>query len=155
MAFIDLLSEIVVAVAANTTCHPNICDVKYPIRSTPVSIQEEEHIVSTKNPYCISLKEKPSTDHAVLISGYTEVSSSPTTALNFYVDYEQSKIYFYYTKAGKKMSVNYYGMGSPIAADDLNRFTFFLRDLKPVLFSFKVEALSGSRVRINGGNFIL
>lgn len=132
----------------------NLCDIKYPYRTTPVLISGESHTIEASIPYSISLKEKPSTDHPITISGYTESDSAPSVATSFYVDYNASVIYFFSTKSGESVSVDYHGTGSPITAGDLNRFSLFLDNIKTCLFSFVVEALSGSRVRIYGGKFV-
>ena len=129
-------------------------DIKYAARITPVLISAEVHNIDTGIPYSIQLKEKPSEDYAVTISGYTKVTSIPTSATNFYVDYARSIIYFHSSKAGVQVEVSYWGLGSPIIAEDVNRFSSFLDNIDAVLFSFLVEALSGSRVRLYGGNFI-
>lgn len=132
----------------------NLCDIKYPYRTMPVLIEGESHTIEASIPYSISLKEKPSADHPVAISGYTESDSAPSTDTSFYVDYNASVIYFFSTKSGESVSVDYYGTGSPITAGDLNRFSLFLDNIKTCLFSFVVEALSGSRVRVYGGKFV-
>ena len=132
----------------------NLCDTKYAYRATPVLISGESHTVETDIPYSISLKEKPSQDHDITIPGYTESDSAPSSATSFYVDYESSLVYFYSTEAGESVAVTYYGSGSPIIAADANRFALFLDSMKPALFSFLVEALTGTRARLYGGKFI-
>lgn len=132
----------------------NLCDTKYPYRADLLSIQDEEHTVETDIPYSISLKEKPSSDYPVTVSGYTESDSAPSVATTFYVDYDASLIYFFSTEAGETVAVSYYGMGSPIVAGDANRFSLFIDNLYSALFSFRVESLSGCRVRIYGGKFV-
>ena len=132
----------------------NLCDTKYPYRATPVLVSGEVHTIESAVPYSITLKEKPSTDHAVTIPDYTESDSAPSAATFFYVDYNTSIIYFFSSEAGKSVTVTYFGMGSPIIAGDVNRFSLFLDSLNSALFSFVVEALSGSRVRLYGGKFV-
>ena len=131
-----------------------LTDIKYAARITPALISAEVHNIDTGIPYSIQLKEKPSEDYDITIPGYTEVTSIPTSATNFYVDYARSIIYFHSSKAGTQALVSYYRTGSPIIAEDVNRFSSFLDNIDVVLFSFLVEALSGSRVRLYGGNFI-
>ena len=131
-----------------------LSDTKYPARITPVLITDEEHTISVGVPYSLYLKEKPSEDYSITISGYTEITSIPTSATNFYVDFARSIIYFHSSKAGTQVLVTYWGTGSPIIADDVNRFASLLDNLKSALFAFRVEALSGCRVRIYGGRFI-
>lgn len=131
-----------------------ICDLKYAQRSSPVSISNEEHTVKTSVPYSITLKEKPSKDHDITIPGYTESTSAPTSELEFYVDYDLSIVYFYLIKAGENISVTYYGTGSPVIADDVNRFSGLLDALWVSIYSFRVEALLCGKVRMYGGRFI-
>lgn len=132
----------------------NLCDSKYSYRATPVPIQDEEYTIESDIPYSISLKEKPSPDHSVTVSGYNESDSAPSVATAFYIDYDASLIYFFSTEAGKEVLVTYYGTGSPLIAGDVDRFSLFLDRLYKILFSFSVEALSGCRVRIYGGKFV-
>ena len=131
-----------------------ICDIKYPQRTTPVSIQDEEHVIKTSVPYSISLKENPSEDYTVAISGYTESTSIPTSETEFYVDYDLSVIYFHLNKAGEDVSVSYYGLGSPIISEDVKRFSSLFTALKNSLFSFRLEAFSCSKVRLYGGKIV-
>lgn len=132
----------------------NLCDIKYPYRATPVLVSNEAHTIKTAIPYSIALKEKPSPDHDIIISGYTEQDSAPSAATYFYVDYSSSLIYFFSSEAGESITVTYHGTGSPIIAGDMNRFSLFLDNMKSALFSFLVEVLSGSSVRLYGGKFV-
>jgi hypothetical protein len=132
----------------------NLCDTKYPYRPTPILVSDEAHTIESSVPYSISLKEKPSPDHDIIIPGYTEQDSAPSEATYFYVDYSASLIYFFSSEASESITVTYFGMGSPIIAGDVNRFSLFLDNMKSALFSFLVEALSGSRVRLYGGRFV-
>lgn len=131
-----------------------ICDLKYAQRSSPVSVSDEEHSIKTSVPYSITLKEKPSEDYDITIPGYTESTSAPTSETEFYVDYDLAIVYFYLNKAGEDITVSYYGTGSPIVADDLNRFSILLGNSKPSIFSFRLGAFSGSVVRLYGGTFV-
>jgi hypothetical protein len=49
--------------------------------------------------------------------------------------------------------VSYYGTGSPIVADDVNRFSKLFEFSKSSVHSYRVEALSRDRVRMYGGDF--
>lgn len=131
-----------------------LCDVKYSYRSTPLEIQDESLQVLGVSPYTVSLKEKPSHDYPVTVTGYTEVTSIPTEEMVFYVDYDLSLLYFHSSRAREWILSSYHGIGSPIISDDVNRFSSLLVSLKPSLFSFRVEALIGSRVRLYGGKII-
>lgn len=131
-----------------------ICDYKYSPRSVPLSILAEAHTVEASVPYSVNLKEKPSKDYDIIISGYTESTSSPTSDNEFYVDYDKAVIYFYYGQAGESISISYYGIGSPIVSDDVNRFTYLLNSFRVSVYSFLVEAAGGGTVRMYGGEFI-
>jgi len=131
-----------------------ICDIKYPQRSSAVSISNEEHTIKTSVPYSITLKEKPSEDYDITIPGYTESTSAPTSETEFYIDYDLSIVYFHLNKAGEDITISYYGLGSPIIADDLNRFSSLFANLKDSIFAFRLEAYSGSKVRLYGGKLI-
>lgn len=131
-----------------------ICDIKYPQRSSPVSVSNEAYTIKTSVPYSITLKEKPSEDYDITIPGYTESTSAPTSETEFYVDHDLSIIYFHLNKAGEDITVSYYGLGSPIIADDLNRFSSLFTNLKDSIFAFRLEAFSGSKVRLYRGKFI-
>lgn len=134
--------------------YTNLCDIKYPYRETPIEIQDESLQVLGVSPYTVNLKEKPSPDYPVTVTGYTEVTSIPTEEMTFYVDYDLSLLYFHSSRTLQWILSSYFGTGSPIVSDDVNRFSSLLISLKSALFSFLVEALSGSRVRMYGGKFI-
>ncbi len=131
-----------------------ICDFKYPPRSSPLLISDEACIIKTSVPYSIELKEKPSEDYSIAISGYSESTSSPTSDNEFYVDYDNAIIYFFYKQAGEAVTVTYYGMGSLIVADDVNRFMYLLDALKNSFYSFFVEEARGGAVRMYGGKLV-
>lgn len=131
-----------------------VCDVKYTQRSSPVAIADEGHTVETDVPYSVSLKERPSEDYEITIPGYTEMTSAPTSAGYFYVDHLLSRVYFNFNDARNDVAVSYHGTGSPIVRDDVNRFSVLLDALKLSVYAFRVEALSGSMIRMCGGKFI-
>lgn len=132
----------------------NLCALKYPYRAEAVLVEDEEYTISMDITYSVALKEKPSSLYPVTVFGYIEVDYMPSAEYTFYVDYETSLIYFCSADKGRGVLVTYYKTGSPIIAQDVNRFSLFLVGLHSVLFSFVVEALTGSRVRIYGGKFV-
>lgn len=109
--------------------------------------------VGSVYPYTVRLEEKPYQTSGVAITGYTEVLVMPTSDLNFYVDYEDSTVYFHSSQAGKLVKIHYYGMGSVVAANDMNRFANFLCSVRDFLTSFQVEAADpvSTNVNMTGG----
>lgn len=91
-------------------------------------------------PYTVRLEEKPYRIPGISIIGYTESDNMPTSATEFYVDYEDSIVYFHLDAAGVLVSIYYYGMGSVVAANDMNRFANFLCSIRDFLISFQVKA---------------
>lgn len=108
-------------------------------RQTYIYIGSELKIVETIYPHTVLLEERPYRQTGVSISGYTEVLAMPTTDNTFYVDYEDSTLYFYSNQAGEPVRIQYYGMGSVVAANDMNRFAEFLCSMKPFLTAFFIE----------------
>jgi hypothetical protein len=116
-------------------------------------IGPELKAVNMDYPYAVRLEEKPYQTSGVEITGYTESESMPTSSTEFYVDYEDSMVYFYSSEAGKLVSIYYYGMGSVVAADDVNRFANFLCSVRSFLTSFQVQAFDpeDQNVNVTGG----
>ena len=119
-------------------------------------IKDEPQVVSSSYPYFIRLTEQPYETSGATVNGYTVVTSMPTASGEAYVDYEDSRIYFYSTEAGKLVAVTYYGMGSPIVANDVNRFSSFFGLLQDALKAFMIEASvpTSRRVRMCDGHII-
>lgn len=122
-------------------------------RKTYNHISPELKIVPTAYPYMIRLEEMPYRASGVVITGYTEILVMPTSNNKFYVDYENSSIYFHSGQAGELVSIYYYGMGSVVAANDVNRFANFLCCIKSFLTSFLVESSdpTDKNVSLTGG----
>lgn len=118
----------------------SVATLKTDKRMTYNLISPELKRVGSVYPYTVRLEEKSYQPSGVEITGYTEGLVMPTSALYFYVDYEDSTIYFHSSQAGKLVSIFYYGMGSVVAANDMNRFANFLCSVKDFLTSFQVEA---------------
>lgn len=118
----------------------SVATLKTDKRSTYSFIDPELKIINSVYPFTIRLEEKPYPTSGVEITGYTEVLVMPTSALNFYVDYEDSTVYFHSSQAGKLVSIYYYGMGSVVAANDMNRFANFLCSVRDFLTAFQVLA---------------
>ncbi len=122
-------------------------------RSVYSRIDSEFKIVRSIYPYTVLLEERPYQASGVAILGYTEVLVMPTSDNEFYVDYEDSTMYFYSGQAGEYVKIHYYGMGSVVAANDMNRFSEFLCLMKPFLTSFFIEASDpvDTNVNLTGG----
>ena len=116
-------------------------------------ISPELKVIPSAYPYSIRLEEKPYQTSGVEITGYTEVLVMPTSALNFYVDYEDSTIYFHSSQSGKLVSIYYYGMGSVVSAADVNKFADFLCSVRDFLTTFQVQASDpvDQHVSVTGG----
>lgn len=114
----------------------SIATLKTDKRMTYVSKTEIKTIPSVYN-YSIRLEEKPYQTSGVTITGYTEVTVMPTSALNFYVDYEDSTVYFHSDNAEALVTISYMGMGSVVAAEDVNRFANFLCSVQDFLTGFQ------------------
>lgn len=122
-------------------------------RTTYALIGPELKSIPSTYPYSIRLEEKPYSISGVEIAGYTEVTVIPTVSTEFYVDYEDSTIYFHSDQAGTRVQIYYYGMGSVVAANDMNRFANFLCSVRDLLLSFIVESSDpvGRSVDMTGG----
>lgn len=108
-------------------------------KRTTYMFKTELKIISNSYPYTILLEEKPYQTAGIDVTGYTEVLIMPTSALEFYTDYEDSTIYFHSSQAGKLITIYSYGTGSVVAAEDMNRFANFLCSVKDYLTSFLIE----------------
>lgn len=118
-------------------------------RETYELISPELKRVSTTYPYTVRLEEKPYQTSGVETTGYTESDNMPTSAMDFYVDYEDSMLYFHSSQAGKLVSIYYYGMGSVVAANDINRFATFLCSVRDFLTAFQVGASDPEDQNVN------
>lgn len=131
----------------------DVGNLKTDKRLTYHFINPELKRVSTTYPFIVRLEEKPYETSGVEITGYTNVLVLPTSALNFYVDYEGSTVYFHSSQAGKLVKIYYYGKGSVVATDDVNKFANFLCSVRDFLTAFQVEVTSpvGTDVNVTGG----
>lgn len=146
MPITDLNSEI-------TAIKWTIGTEKIDKRSTYNLISPELKIISSTYPYIINLEERPYETAGITITGFTEVLVMPTGDDQFYVDYEDSTIYFYSGQAGELVNIYYYGTGSVITAEDMNRFANFLCSVKDYLTSFLIEPSDpvDTNVNLTGG----
>lgn len=122
-------------------------------RKTYSLISPELKKISTTYPFEIRLDEKPYQTAGIEVTGFTEVLVMPTSALNFYCDYEDSTIYFHSSQSGKLVSIYYFGMGSVVSAADVNKFADFLCSVRDFLTAFQVEASDpvDQHVSVTGG----
>lgn len=88
--------------------------------AAPVAITE---MLSVQNGY-VRLKEAPQFDPAssarVVIPGYEEVLSSPSLPTQYYVNYLTGRVYFHASQNGATVRVEYNGLGSVVAVDEIN-----------------------------------
>jgi len=108
-------------------------------RTTFALISPELKIIPSTYPYELFLEERPYSVSGVSITGFSEILVMPTTGLTFYVDYESGKISFHSSDAGKLVSIYYYGIGSTVNANDVNKFSTFLSSVRDFLLSFSIE----------------
>jgi hypothetical protein len=131
----------------------DIGNLKVDKRTIYAAAGPEYKIISSTYPYTVRLEEKPYQTSGVEIDGYTEVTVMPTSSTEFYVDYEDCTLYFHSSQAGTRVQIYYYGMGSVVAANDINRFANFLCSIRDLLLSFMVEATDpiSQSVNMTGG----
>lgn len=131
----------------------SVATLKSNKRTTYSYISPEWKKVASIYPYIVRLEEKPYRASGVTITGYTEVLVMPTGVAEFYVDYEDSTVHFHSSQAGKLVEIYYYGMGSVVAAEDMNRFANFLCCVKDFLMSFQTLAtdIADTNVSVTGG----
>lgn len=122
-------------------------------RSTYSLISPELKTIGSVYPYTVNLDERPYEAAGITITDFTEVSVMPTSDNQFYVDYEDSTVYFYSGQASEFVNIYYYGMGSVVAAEDMNRFANFLCSVKDYLTAFLVEPSDpvDTNVNLTGG----
>ena len=87
---------------------------------TPVPVSE---LLTVKNGY-IRLKEvphfDPATDMLVFVTGYTEVLGTPGQPNHYMVNYLTGRVYFHESQNDASVRVNYHGLGSLVATDEIN-----------------------------------
>ena len=131
----------------------SVGNLKTDKRLTYHFINPELKKVNSVYPFVVRLEEKPYQTSGIEIIGFTEVLVLPTSALNFYVDWEDSTVYFHSSQAGKLVSIYYFGMGSVVSAADVNKFADFLCSVRDFLTAFQVEASDpvDQHVSVTGG----
>lgn len=97
-------------------------------RTSLQAITNEYHVISRTSPYYIRLEEVPDSGYGVTIPNYTASSSMPIISTEFYVDYSIGYVYFYSSEAGKQVSVDYFGKGSAVDAEDINAHTSAIQE---------------------------
>ena len=65
-------------------------------------------------------KYEPATGTMVKIDGYTEVFVTPSRQTDFLVNYATGRVYFHASQEGAYVNANYAGIGSLVAADEIN-----------------------------------
>jgi len=95
-------------------------------RAIPLAISSEQHTIGIVGVFTpalglIRLIEVPQGPApAVTISGYTEITSGSPTGTQFLVNYETGVITFSTAQDGNVVLASYTGLGSEIAAEDIN-----------------------------------
>ncbi|MGR3310668.1 MAG: hypothetical protein ACUZ77_07820 [Candidatus Brocadiales bacterium] len=102
-------------------------------RTSLQAITNEYHVILRTSPYYIRLEEVPDSGYGVTITGYTASNSMPVISTEFYVDYSIGYVYFYSSEAGKQVSVNYFGKGSAVDAEDINAHTSAIQNAQIII----------------------
>ena len=126
-------------------------------RDTLQYINTEYKIIPGSSPYRIRLDELPDKDSGVTISGYTESQALPTQAGQFYVDWVMGYIWFHSADAGKVVQPIYFGKGSLVDAEDMNKVYDHLGVAKTVTGSLRPYAqdTADKSIRIEPGFFFI
>ncbi|HHT9139394.1 MAG TPA: hypothetical protein ACFYEA_02520 [Candidatus Tripitaka californicus] len=90
-------------------------------RDTLQYINTEYKVIPSSSPYRIRLDELPDKDSGLTISGYTENLALPTQAGQFYVDWVMGYVWFHSSDADKVVQPIYFGKGSLVDAEDMNK----------------------------------
>lgn len=125
-------------------------------RETAQTLTEVYTIPST-SPYRVRLNEKPDRVAGIGITGYTQVSSLPTAASQFYVDWARGYLYFYSANAGASVTVQYFGWGSQVDAEDINAAYQEITNSRNITNKLRPSAQSTANktIKIEAGNFFL
>lgn len=100
--------------------------IKVNERAVPLAITNEAHIIgiiatATYSPGNVRLTEVPQGPTPnVFIAGYIEIPSGAPVGTQFVVDYTTGVITFNTAQDGNSIAVSYTGLGSEIAAEDVN-----------------------------------
>lgn len=126
-------------------------------RDTLQLITTEQYTIPATSPYKIKLNEIPDKTAGVTISGFTEKTSLPAAAGEFYVDYVRGEITFFSANASQSVNPQYWGKGSRIDADDFNDITKELTRSMAITHSLRPYAqdTSDRTIGILAGSFYL
>ena len=88
----------------------------------------------------VEVPQAPAPSSTVSIPGYTEIFSGSPTGTQFIVNYTTGVITFNLTQDGNSVSVSYIGLGSEIAAEDINELQ------EPVGIALNIDGSLTSRI---------
>lgn len=126
-------------------------------RDTLQYINTEYKVIPSSSPYRIRLDELPDKDSGVTISGYTESQALPTTSGQFYVDWIMGYVWFHSADAGKVVQPIYFGKGSLVDAEDMNKVYDHLGIARNITNALRPSAQDtvNKSIRIESGFFLL
>jgi co-chaperonin GroES (HSP10) len=124
-------------------------------RSSLKYITDEWHNIPTSA--VVRLNEVPDRASGVTISGYTEVPHLPTVSGQFYVDYVLGYVTFHTSDANKPVNPIYFGKGSAVDAEDINKVYELLTQLNSTGNALRAYAQStpNTSISIKKGNFYM
>ncbi|HHT9117678.1 MAG TPA: hypothetical protein ACFYD1_03525 [Candidatus Hypogeohydataceae bacterium YC38] len=123
-------------------------------------ITSEYHTVPASPPHRVRLDEVPDRDSGLVIAGYTETQSLPSLQGQFFVDWIMGYVWFHSSDRGKIVNPRYFGKGSLIDAEDINKITQELTHARQVTQRLRPSAGSVSggpdrSLRIDKGSFLI
>ncbi len=130
-------------------------DLEYNRRDSLQYITDEYKVIPSSSPYRIRLRELPDKDSGITISGYTESQALPTQSGQFYVDWVMGYVWFHSSDAGKVVQPVYFGKGSLIDAEDMNKVYDNLGVARNITNSLRPSAHdpADKSIRIEPGTF--
>ncbi|MDO8137245.1 MAG: hypothetical protein Q6354_06350 [Candidatus Brocadiales bacterium] len=132
-------------------------ELEYNRRDSLQYINDEYKIVPSSSPYRIRLRELPDKENGVTISGYTESQAFPTQTGQFYVNWVMGYVWFHSADAGKVIQPIYFGKGSLIDAEDMNKVYDHLGVAKGITSALRPHAqeTANKSIRIEPGSFFI
>ena len=126
-------------------------------RDTLQYVNTEYKVIPSASPYRIRLDELPDKDSGVTISGYTESQALPTASGQFYVDWVMGYVWLHSSDTGKVVQPIYFGKGSLVDAEDMNKVYDHLGVAKTVTGSLRpwAQDTANKSIRIEPGFFFI
>lgn len=127
------------------------------LRDTLQFITSEYHVIPSVSPYRIRLDEVPDKDSGLTVPGYTESQSLPSQQGQFFVDWVLGYVWFHSSDNGKVVNPRYWGKGSLIDANDINKMTQELTYARNITQRLRPSAQStpDRSIKIDSGTFLI